>query len=142
MIRLLAEGARVRLDGDVVANGGNGAGGQSGGGAGGTVRLTAAYLEGSGRIEAKGGGGTFYNTTGGGGGGRIAICLPRAGDDPTTSPRSSTPPAGSTTRRYRAAPTAAAAPGRCSRRSWTPTPGCRRRDGCGSPTRSPRRGRR
>ncbi|MFL6203112.1 MAG: carboxypeptidase regulatory-like domain-containing protein, partial [Thermoanaerobaculia bacterium] len=73
VIRLLAEGARVRLDGDVVANGGNGTGGNSGGGAGGAIRLTARRLEGTGRIQALGGGGTFFNTTGGGGGGRISL---------------------------------------------------------------------
>src|SRR6185436_15011304 len=72
-IRLLAPNARVRVDGEIVSDGGNGNGASSGGGAGGAIRLTAARLEGSGRIEARGGAGTNFNFTGGGGGGRIAV---------------------------------------------------------------------
>ncbi len=73
VIRLFAPGARVRLDGEIAADGGNGTGGASGGGAGGAIRLDARRLEGRGRIHASGGGGTFWNTTGGGGGGRISL---------------------------------------------------------------------
>ncbi|HET9765405.1 MAG TPA: Ig-like domain-containing protein, partial [Thermoanaerobaculia bacterium] len=73
VIRLLAPAARVRVDGEIVADGGNGNGGSSGGGAGGAIRLTAARLEGAGRVAARGGAGTNFNFTGGGGGGRIAI---------------------------------------------------------------------
>ena len=73
VVRLLAPAARVRIDGEVVADGGNGTGGGSGGGAGGAVRLRAAHLEGSGRIATRGGAGTNFSTTGGGGGGRIAV---------------------------------------------------------------------
>src|SRR5262249_44332480 len=73
VIRLLAEAARVRIDGEVLADGGNGAGGSSGGGAGGAIPLTAAPPGGGGRPGARGRGGPFYNNTGGGGGGRIAV---------------------------------------------------------------------
>jgi hypothetical protein len=70
VVRLLAPEAVVRLDGDVVADGGAGSGG---GGAGGAIRIVARRLEGKGRLSAGGGPGSHYNSTGGGGGGRIAV---------------------------------------------------------------------
>ncbi len=139
VIRLLAPDARVRVDGEIVADGGNGKGTISGGGAGGAIRLTAARLEGAGRIAARGGAGTNFNVTGGGGGGRIAISYQTLEQRLRHSPPSSTLAAASMTGRSPTAPTAAAALERSTSRWSTRRATLRRRDGCCSPTRSSRR---
>jgi large repetitive protein len=68
------------LDGEIVANGGDGAynqGGGSGGGSGGGIRLDIGILAGAGFIRANGGQGVANsnssNSSGSGGGGRIAV---------------------------------------------------------------------
>ena len=79
VVRILSPGAVVHLEGDVLADGGNGPGDGGGGsligpgGAGGTIRIVAGRLEGAGRLSAAGGRGTNGNYAGGGGGGRIAL---------------------------------------------------------------------
>ena len=79
VVRLLAPGATLHLAGAVVADGGNGPGdGSAGsifgpGGAGGTVRIVAGRVEGTGRVSASGGRGTHGFYTAGGGGGRVAL---------------------------------------------------------------------
>ncbi len=77
--RLLAEGAIVKLAGDLRADGGSGT--WSGGGAGGSVLVRALRLEGRGRVTANGGNGTEPEHTGGGGGGRIAVRFRELGAD-------------------------------------------------------------
>jgi hypothetical protein len=63
----------LKLDGRISADGGNAVRNQGGGGSGGSVRLRAQSLTGSGVISAAGGAGILNG--GGGGGGRIAIEL-------------------------------------------------------------------
>ncbi len=76
VIRLLGPGATFHLSGALTADGLEGDDGYSsggGGGAGGTVRLVAARIEGSGSISADGGLGRDFMHGGGGGGGRVAL---------------------------------------------------------------------
>ena len=78
VIRLLGPGATFHIAGDLTADGLVGDDGYSnggGGGAGGTVRLVAARLEGSGSVSANGGVGRDFMFGGGGGGGRIAVTV-------------------------------------------------------------------
>ncbi len=63
------EADEFRLDGDIVADGGN-AGNLSGGGSGGSIYISAGNLHGTGAVRAHGGDGS---NRGGGGGGRIAL---------------------------------------------------------------------
>ncbi|MCP4668822.1 MAG: hypothetical protein GY849_20995, partial [Deltaproteobacteria bacterium] len=78
VVRLDADGATVRLVGDVLAGGGSG---HAGGGAGGAIRLVAGSLEGSGRIDAVGGPGSHWYRSGGGGGGRVSIAYRELGPE-------------------------------------------------------------
>src|SRR5690606_20308568 len=81
---LLAVSDALRLDGEIVANGGNGTSvgcslAGSGGGAGGSILLVAPTIAGAGALHVDGGQGGFGGCTGsgddggGGGGGRIAV---------------------------------------------------------------------
>jgi len=66
----------LTIDGELLANGGNGTGAtnqDNGGGSGGSIWLTAGMLTGNGTISANGGNGGAGVLGGGGGGGRIAI---------------------------------------------------------------------
>ena len=80
-VRILATGT-VRLDGTILANGGDYWGTYGGGGSGGSIYITANTFAGtSGVLRADGGNGNLNNTdqVGGGGGGRIAlVCNPAA----------------------------------------------------------------
>ena len=69
----LAIGGTLNLDGNILADGGNGynGSGYSGGGSGGSIYITAGAITGSGSICANGG--TAYYAGGGGAGGRIAV---------------------------------------------------------------------
>ncbi|HSH17709.1 MAG TPA: hypothetical protein VLD18_16835, partial [Verrucomicrobiae bacterium] len=68
LVRITAQS--VELNGEILANGGNGVA-WSGGGSGGSVKLTTGTLGGTGAVRANGGNGT--GNGGGGGGGRIAV---------------------------------------------------------------------
>ncbi|MBI5202960.1 MAG: LamG domain-containing protein, partial [Elusimicrobia bacterium] len=78
---IVASSGTARLDGRILARGRNGttgAGCCGGGGAGGTARIDAAVILGTGTIDASGGSGfrTFgaeHKDAGGGGGGRVAL---------------------------------------------------------------------
>ncbi|HSL84805.1 MAG TPA: Ig-like domain-containing protein, partial [Thermoanaerobaculia bacterium] len=78
VVRIEAAGATVRLDGDLLADGGAGVGG---GGAGGAVRLVAGRLVGAGRISAAGGAGSNRTRSGGGAGGRISLSYRELGPE-------------------------------------------------------------
>lgn len=71
---LLEAQARITVDGTISARGGSGSTGRSGG-AGGTIRLTASLIEGTGSLLAYGGNGqsSLYLDPGAGGGGRISL---------------------------------------------------------------------
>ena len=75
LVRINADGATVRVDGAIRANGLNGRNDTDGGGAGGGIKITCASLTGSGNIEAFGGDEFPDNSFSGagGGGGRIAV---------------------------------------------------------------------
>ncbi len=74
VLRLLAAGATVIVEGRITADG-EGGNGWSGGGAGGAVDLSAARLIGSGLVSADGGRGARADRSGGGGGGRVALTV-------------------------------------------------------------------
>jgi hypothetical protein len=88
VIRIVAPGAVVHLEGDLLADGRT-PGGIAGGGAGGAIRMIAGRLEGRGRISANGGDGTNASYAGGGGGGRIAISVVDAPSDEELDARTS-----------------------------------------------------
>jgi len=71
----LAVGGSLTVDGTIEANGFPGMTAQAGGGAGGSIRIEAALLDGTGSITANGGFGAGNDSSygGGGAGGRIAI---------------------------------------------------------------------
>ncbi|MFH1745535.1 MAG: dockerin type I domain-containing protein [Planctomycetota bacterium] len=71
-IHLVVTGT-LTLDGEITADGFNGANYDAGGGSGGTVNLDVGALAGTGSISADGGAGYNPSYAGGGGGGRIAV---------------------------------------------------------------------
>ncbi|MFI5167823.1 MAG: Ig-like domain-containing protein, partial [Thermoanaerobaculales bacterium] len=86
VVRVLAPGASLRLEGEMRADGGSGSSsgylcGLAGAGAGGTIALSVGRIEGQGRISAVGGPGGSAGYTGGGGGGRIAVVYREVGAD-------------------------------------------------------------
>ncbi|MEO8584735.1 MAG: Ig-like domain-containing protein [Acidobacteriota bacterium] len=83
VVRLLGPAATMHLEGEILADGGNGPGGvlTGGGGAGGAIRIVARRLEGAGRVSSAGGRGSNRALSGGGGGGRIALSFA----DPTAA---------------------------------------------------------
>jgi hypothetical protein len=75
-LAVLSIGGILHLNGAILADGGSNPGASSSGGAAGSVRITAAALDGTGTVRARGGVGYRTNADmGGGGGGRIAVIL-------------------------------------------------------------------